>query len=338
MRKIAAYICTILMLAACLDKKITYTESPQAKIMLHPNWECEGGLHSKPSGMSVILYNKEAQPEFSDVDNNVDSILITSQQGTKHILLFNQSPSEFGSMHFNDMNCFDKACVVLQKLKLRRRANDLWEENTPLMNEPEPLAVSADTITITKDMVRESFVNNKTYKVDVCPQLINYKFDIYVKIQGFENIRSVEGSISGLAEGCYLSSGEPLHTTISQYLKSNNLVRTRQGDNSEIVNNYIHFNINCFGLPTQKIKKENRKEHDNILKLHFLLRDGKTVFDYSKDVTMLIEENTTNRYLKLKIDKDIPNLPNVSPGGETESGFDAEVLNWEYGGEVEITV
>lgn len=307
--------------------------------------------------MTVTAYNKEGLVAVRERSNDTQGIKLRLKDGEYEVLTFNYSDFEFGSMTFIDMDKLSQAWVSLNPILMR--PSETWDEGVTYVREPEAFYVGLEKVNI-----KNGKVDGKGYEIFTSPKNLNSTFYIEVSVSGIENMKSVEGSISGMAAGCRLFDGRPSEARVVHLLtnpkakvkgkkeqKSN--YRDQHASEENIpIDGIVRFKISCFGLPFSKQYISSRSAQDNVLKLHFKLRDNKTELDYkfnvgkliryleveSKSLQAVFSEDPT-KYLFLQIGEDLgPTLPFVIPEGDQESGFDAEVSDWEDGGEIIIDV
>ena len=114
------------------------------------------------------------------------------------------------------------------------------------------------------------------------PENVIYLVDIKVHVKGIYNVRSIESSLSGLAEGMLLESKERTSKRVTHLLKNWNTV-TSETDRSE---GYLHATCTAFGLPADHTKAAE----ENTLNLSVRLVDNETVLDYAFLVGNRIQE------------------------------------------------
>lgn len=357
----------VVLLTACgpdefLIRRDMYANvSRSPKVRLEVDWQSLFG--TRPTGMTVMMPGLGGN-SFSTSTNSVDGIDLSLNADTYPTLVYNLSPDEFGSMDFHNTDSYDSIHVTLTPITMR--ANEDWDKDVKYMREPEDLGVALDTIRITPEMVEDysaivrqrlsdGYTGDRAdtvmYVFHETPFPVISKLNVIVRVLGLNNASSVEGNISNMADGFYLTG---LHST---YGKGMHLLDNWKAsfDRGNSKNGYIRTTISTFGLPHGTENVENRDSTLNYLTLFFKLVDGKTTKEYRYAVGDLFKyvENangqrnyTTNVTLELdlSIDADsrgntIPDLPDVKPsGGSSGTGFDAHVDDWEDGGTADISM
>lgn len=361
-KKIYILILLVLSIFSCHRRPLEFYDNQYSDIWLILDWHNYG--EEKPGGMTIAAFDMDSKLSAREISNETDSIEIKLQKGEYNLMAFNYTPSEFGTFSFHDMNRYNRAWVELNPITMR--SPEKWDEGAKYACEPEKLVVAVDKINIEK--------LNKRYRIYAKPEVVNSTLYIEIYVGGLENMRSVEGSISGMAAGCRLYDITPTKETVVHLLqkprvklKSKSKENARgaeqeqekgkhygkyNSESQEAADGILRFKLSCLGLPLGKQLMSDRVESDNDLKLHFLLRDNKTEIDYKLNVGRLIKyldiapgtlsvsyTDFPSKNLSLQVGEDLgPELPFVVPDGDQESGFDAEVDDWEDGGDITIDV
>lgn len=314
----------VMMLSGCgpdafLDRREFISEDGStAQVRIDVDWSGTG--RSDPTGMTTMLFDKEGN-FVENPTNNVSTANLQLTADDYRLLLFNLSRGEFGSLLFDNIDSYDSITIHLANLQSRR--NESWDQGVTYSREPENISVVTDTISITQQMVNRSRDGkNYTYVFNEAPHNIVSTLNIRVHVRGIDNIRSIEGSISGLADGYMPTQGHPTSTTATHLLDE--WRATADSDSTD--NGYITTSISTFGLPYSDSTAST-------LTLFFNLKDGRTTRTYHYFVgnsfvyeTPLIIDLTIN---------DGPTMPHVTDDNGS-SGFDAEVDPWDDGGNTDI--
>lgn len=303
------------------------------EMMLYVDWNKYAD--GNPTGMTAFTYGEEAGKAYA-VSNNVDSMLLSRPMDKYRLLLFNLSPDEYGSMDFLDMDNFDSARVMLTPIT--QRQNHSWDKGGVYQRDPEQLYVARDTLDFSyqsSQVTKRSSDMTDTWRYSAFEQPQPYVTQLVIRVRviGIRSLRSVEGSISGFSAGYYLGRNCGTDSTGTQLLDAWKITVDSVGAND----GYITTSISTFGLPP----KADRQSSDNVLKLAFTLVDN-TVRVYTVDVgNKIVELPDLEVGAKLKYQMTLyssvadVNLPNVKPSGEG-SGFNAEVDDWDNGGDYDI--
>jgi hypothetical protein len=303
------------------------------EIMVHVDWNKYAD--GNPTGMSVYTYGQDGDNE-RDVSNNVDSMLLDRPMGQYRLLVFNLSTDEFGSMDFHDMDNIDSARAMLTPVT--QRQNRTWDKGVTYQREPEALYTAVDTLDFSEQSARvtkRSTLMTDTWRYDAWeqPKPAITRLIIRVRIEAIRNLKSVEGSISGFSSGYYFGRNCGTDSTGTHLLDSWKVTVDSVG----AANGYITTTISTFGLPPKSVHQAN----ENVLKLAITLADN-TIRVYTLDVGnqfVVLPDDEGGSGLSYQMTlygklADIT-LPTVKPS-EEGSGFDAEVDDWDNGGNYDI--
>lgn len=354
----AALLSTAVFLVACgpdafLDRREMYANVERTPMVrLEVDWLSRFG--QRPTGMTVIMPGMSGGNSFSTTTNSVDGIDLHLAVDSYRTLVYNLSPGEFGSMDFHNENDYDSIRVNLTPIQVRATAG--WDKDYTYAREPEDIGVALDTITVTPEMterysalvrqrlargLRGDRADTALYVFRETPASVVSKLDVIVRVLGITNALSVEGNITDMADGYYLSQ---LHTTSTRCVHRLEDWKMYV-DSTGAKNGYITTSIKTFGLPHGTEDVAGRDSALNYLNLYFKLRDDSTIlqFHYAVgDLFRYVEErhgvrtytNGVTLELELRINADThPDVPDIPPDlpdveDKTGMGFDATVDDW----------
>lgn len=330
----------LLSLSSCgedafLNRRDFYHEPDNHECLLVYNYDWTKMGLLPPSGMSSRLEGRHTGTQ-TDLTNNVSSNSFIVEADTFKLMTYNLSPGEFGSLTFYHPGSYDSIRVKVNAWLGHDNKN--WEGSMVYSQEPEAIGVGLDTVSITQQNVEQG--DTIVRPIVVSPLVSTLKLRIHVK--GLKNMRSLEASITGLADGCYLTHPELPTDTCNMYL--NNWRTSLDSNNTD---GWVTTTVNCFGLPVGYKRVENRAANLNTLRLAFTLRDNTPRY-FTFEVGDLFHyyegnaDETAVGYitlnLELKLDINLPNrtitLPDVTDNNS--SGFNADVDPWEEGGNTDI--
>ena len=343
---IACMLGMVMFTTSCEHKDLCYHHPHSSKMRIDVDWAQFDEV--TPTGMSVMLFNEtDGSLHTTALSNDITHAYFTLTRGEYHSIVFNQSPSEFGTVLFHDMDNYHNARVVTNRY-LSRWYVSRSDDSREVADQPEWIAADrSHNIVVTDAMVTEaarcyapgSVVNPieaQEFVIDtLVPLNIIHTLNVKVNMTGIQELRSARASITGLAEGYIFSTEMPTTSCVTQLLEtwklSSDESDTWEGEGP--IPGYITAQITFFGLPDGHCADED----ENIFELSLLLVDNKTKVDYIYNVGHLItrdpeKENTWN--LELSIGE----LPNVVPEGATGAGFNATVDDWEDGEDISIGV
>ena len=322
-----------------------------AQVRINMDWQTYFG--ETPTGMTMLLAKDGDAVTTSRISNNVHTQVFQLEPATYKLIVFNQTVDEFGSMRFENLNSHNDAAA--RATNITTRYTRAWDRGAVYMADPELIGCAVDTITITEEMIEDyyTFVDYRqrgnvpdtaqfVFDEVVNPMITHLRARIYVK--GYDNMRSVEASITGMADGFYMSRVD--RTVESGTMLLDSWTATPNGSENT---GWITTEISTFGMPFGKEKKDDRLPEDNVLTLAFLLKDGTVkTFEYNVGKIMKYETPSGDALTKAEVLRDIiveiilddpidsPDLPDVDPDSKNASGFDAHVDDWEDGGTIEV--
>lgn len=326
-------------LFSCHHKDLlTIEDTPKARIRINVDWT-DFMDKETPSGMSVIAYPVDGSKPFSALTNDISYAEMLLPAGMYNLMVYNQSPSEFGSITFSDMDNFYAASIHAVTVSTRwykSRADDERVVTQPEwfgVDRIENVEVTQKMVDRTSEMKRLSGVDKKDYTTiisNLYPQNIISTINVRVHIKGAHNLRSARASLTGLAEGWLLGKYCPTTETVTQLLEQWTLTL----DSSDPTQGYITAKITSFGLPDA----HSYNPTENLFTLQLLLVDGKTMLELSFHVGDKLKKRKDlgrDLWLELRLDE---TLPDVEPSGGSSSGFDAVVNDWGDEEDVKVNI
>lgn len=333
--RLTLLLCALLAFASCNHKELCYTHPHKARIRLDVDWSLF--RVETPTGMSVLFYPEEGGAPQTVLSNTTTHVETDLAIGTYRALVYNQSPSEFGSVTFSGMDALETAAVYADTHTSRwytARADD-----ERIIAEPEWIGTcTSGTLDVTRPMVdattearnrsRQAPAPETNVLGTLVPQNIIYTITVNIHLRGIYNLRSARASLDGLAAGYEFGSGKPSAAKGTQLLES----WTVTTDPDDPTRGVLTSRIQSFGLP----EGHKGEAGENTLGVSLLLVDNKTQLDYTFKVGDSFVRGTDVE-ITLSIDKTIEEpLPDVKPEGGSSGGFNATVDDW--GDEVDIDI
>lgn len=265
-------------------------------------------MEEKPSGMTLLLAKDGDVFTTTRVSNNVDEITMRLPAGNYKVMVVSYAFDEYASMTFSDQGSYSS--VVARSNDLTNRINEAWDRGVVYMMVPEVVGIATDTFSISQEDIeaQRHFVDYREREKPDTLAIVRREtvydmtclLNIYVRVSGLKFMRSVVGSITGMADGFYLS--RTLRTaehgplllddwfrrlgTLQEVMED--FRRTRAPDHRVTradtitiddveddgeVHEWICMRVPTFGLPHSD---KERNERSNTLTLCFTLRDGST--------------------------------------------------------------
>ena len=302
----------------------------------------------KPDGVTLYVFrNDEFYMQHTTAD--VDSCRVNLLPGRYRIYMVSQSPDEFSTMTFHNMDDIGNAYIRLTD-------NDVsWLESNPdapVVCNPEMLTVGvSDEFEVTEELIEEikkgdyvigddeeGYVRFYTLRVPVTPMSVISQFWVSIYSANADMLKAVRASTSGMARTFYITQGvtgdEECTQVISEWSLAIDDPETRVG--------HLDGKITTLGLPRGEMPSIQR---DSTLNVATLLIDNKTVDKYTFFVgnQIFLDDPPPQGYLHLyrlilgTRENPVITPSVVNPPG-SESGFDAIVDDWEEGDELEVNM
>ncbi len=343
---------------SCERRPLTYDYHPYCEVTLDVDWDA---LEKSPTGMTAIFYPQNGGKPVTHTTNDVFGTYVNLRSGIYNVILFNQSPPEFGTIGFRDMHTYETA--EIHAVEVSSKGWYVKSDDEKVAVHPEPFAVATlEGFIVTEEMVESQMrARSQDVRVDtrshisLVPKKIIVDGNVTVHVDGIHNLRSVRGSISGLAENfapCSFATGSEYVTHLLEQWK----VIPSEKDHTE---GSIETCFTSFGMPGMLLSRASDDKYweNAILEISILLVDNKTVKDFSFNIGKHIELSEEGGDIVLNVElreiigdgpggepgDDPPGageppivLPDVKPEGGSSAGFDVTVDDW--GEDVDIEV
>lgn len=288
-----------------------------------------------PTGMTFVLFqhndsvtNKDKQiiNIASKTTNNTAFVDFNLKPAKYIAFVFNQSPSEFGSFSFNNIDDWNKAEVSATQCSSK------WcvIHGEPIINNVEWLGAASKEISLTQDMI-DSAEGSRIALDTMHASNTVYTLTVNVHIRNINALRSARAYIQGMAHGFMLGGHSPCKEKATQLLEKWSLSKdSTASDGNNTIKGTIKSQVATFGLPSG----HSGKPEDNMLHLECLLRNDSILrLDYKIGDCFKQETDDTSN-LNLTVDiimKDpLPYIPDTSEDNEesSASGFDVTIDDW----------
>ena len=339
-------VMTMMFFTSCEHKELCYKHPHTTKVRIDVDWS-KFTKYEIPTGMTLMLYPKYSDKSaISHLSNNTSQAIVNLPVDRYHVLVFNQSPSEFGSVLFRGLDKQETAEVTTNNYTSRWYT--VRSENEKVATDPEWLGVGNyidaevtqkmldDEVATTMNAITRS---GESVIATIIPVNIVHTVNVKVHIKGIPNLRSARGSLNGMSEGYRLTAMQPLSGKVTHLMEE----WTMKRDATDPTMGVIEGSFTSFGLPSG----HQSTAEENLLTLSMLLVDNKTVMEFTFNVGDKFTRRTTdedlgqeaevNLELYLELYPDIT-LPDVAPEGGSSGGFDAKVDDWGDEEEFEIGV
>ncbi len=333
MKRIILYLISFLAVS-CELRELTYGYYPVCNLTLDVDWSLFG---ETPDGMTAIFYPKrKGLKPVVHTTNEVRSTIVPLSKGTYDIILFNQSPGEFGTLNFKGLNQYNTAEVYLETINM-----ELGEEEVAL--QPERFAVATmEDFTVTEEMVVQSMQiaagkddvgTHISTAIRMTPKCVVTPGIVRIHIEGFPNLGSLRGSISGIAgnfiHSQYSSGSRKVTHLFESWSRQQYQDNPDQGLVKTSFSSFGHPNMLLSRVESSVMTRANDSEWENsTLDISILLSDNETILDYSFDVGDYVRKVEENGQMTLIIDIEgqirLPDVVTNNGGGS----FDATVDDW----------
>lgn len=338
--------------ASCEHKELCYKHPHTTAVRVDVDWS-RFTRYETPTGMTLMLYPQSSQESVvTHLTNTTSHAILELPADRYHLLLFNQSPSEFGTLTFQGLDKQETATVVAGEIKSRwYTARNDYEK---VVAAPEWLGVgNYSNAEVTQQMIdaeveamlRAGTSNNVPTIASMTPFNVVSTLKLRLRIRGIQNLRSARAALNGMAEGFHLTTMQPTKG------KATHLVEewAMQRNATDPTTGVIEASFTCFGLP----EGHQFTAEENQLSVSLLLVDNKTIKEYSFNVgdqfmvhdpaarhnNPLTRDQGAEVSLEILLDLETEiTLPDVQPEGGTSGGFDAEVEDWGEEEEYELSL
>ncbi len=340
------FAAVLMLSASCRHQELCYHHPHTANVRIDVDWS-RFEPYEKPTGMTLMLYPENrlldegtrdemgAQGTTATSDGVVTHLTNTTSHAVLslpanryHVLVFNQSTTEFGSFTFRDMEELGSAVVVMRYRSRWYRSRDGGDGD--VATDPEWLGVgNYDGAQVTQAMIDAEAdrlatggQTPPTVIAEVIPDNVIYTVKVRVYMNNIYNLRSARASMTGMAEGYQLTRDRRLPTTATHLLEQWRMTQ----DEADPTKGYIDAAFTCFGLPDG----HSGAAEANLLTLDALLVDNKTVerFEFNVGNRFELDESDPNRKTYSVVIRDPVALSDAEPEPGSGGGFDVKVDDW----------
>lgn len=321
----------ILAASSCIEPILHLRQSME--ILVKVLWKVDvypEGL--KPDGVTFYVF-REGEFYMQHTTANVDSCVLQLAPGRYKLYMISQSPEEYWTMDFENMQDIDNArvSVVETKSSWYTRADD-----EVLINNPELIVAGvSDEFEVSEAMVEQynrsltKAGENAVYYtilVPVNPQSITSQYWVTIYSDNADVLKAVRASTTGMARTFYLTQGKTGDDEGTQLISQWTLTM----DDEQRRVGHLDGYVTTFGFPRGELPSSDR---DSTLNVTALLVDDKTTENYVfyvGDKIHLEDPPAGYRYLYRIIFGSIfePAIhpEDVKPHG---GGFTAGVTDWD---------
>ncbi len=308
-----------------------------------------------PNGMTLMLWGQQTGDRvFQTTNGHIATVNL--RPDTYQLIIFSNTEEEYLYQRLYDRSSFSDIAMRLDHYASRTDGQDYIQY-------AEPIGVATDTFQITQEMAaqeniifvpydeyldgnheRELF-SEHYYEIPEHATPMTVTLFLKAKVKYRQSMKSIEASISGMADGFYLSRINRTRETGTIELDPNGWQFLTYGEERDSMGLIVNKTA-TFGLPYGKELLAERDSADNVLSFRITLANDSVQqcsFRVGKNITYLTPEGREAqvRYrqdlhdLRLEIDlSDVIVMPPMP--AMAGAGFDAVVVDWEDGGTFEI--
>lgn len=309
----------------------------------------------KPDGLTYMAARNGDKVTIYPATHNVDATTdLRLEPGHYLFTVMNKSFGEYSTISFVNRNSHQNACARSKTYYVHNET--LWDNGRLYMEEPENIGIGVDTFDVPKSIDDLEFYYWRDYqdandihiKRNVTVWPMTTTLNIIVKVRGISYMRSMEGYVTGMADGFYLNqtwrTSEVGTLKLVEWERDLSDKARRAAASEEDPNvGWMTCKVTTFGLPHGRELVKWRTKESNYIMLHFTLLDGKTkdfAYYVGKNVRYVNDNGELDVFktpdvrlaLNLVIDApfynddEVPILPYAQPEGSGQ--FDAEVEPW----------
>ena len=359
-----AVVFSVILFAVSCDKDIDFGfkdlcfyHPHTAPVKVNVDWSFFRHLE-RPTGMSVYVWSQNnPNKNTTFLTHSLSSIKLNLEAGKYDAFVYNQSELEFSTIEFHNLDDFNKAEARVIQVKSNWLSTK--QPITKVGAEPEWLAIDCiRDVEVTDEMVAKAEAEylatlpeaNKQLQQQkstreatktenevgpLVPKSIIKNLDIYVHLENLPFLRSALGAIGDMAEGCYISTGQPTERHVTHTVGTWGLVYDQTPSGGvDLMKGAIKVSLSTFGLPAG----HQGKPEENNLYIRLLLVDNETILERDFPVGDIIAE--LNKYDGTLLDENgqpiwpeihvywPEPLPEVEPVGGGGGAFDVGVSEW----------
>lgn len=316
-----AVVAASMLCCACDRRQLEVTPDEHVRAKITVKWDAcfKSRFGYTPEQTTFMVWDDlgNAPITRTSFDN---SVLMTLDPGTYQLVAFNEIADTYNEagLHFYNSASYERMAL---------RSLTYADEGTSYMYPPKTpgIAVVLDTFQVTRDMVEGDTVifvpyeefrdkgyrfgneHQRTFELPETPWLMTVDLSVTVKLKHWQSVKAVNGSISGMADGFYLSRVERTRETGLLHFDPNNWSRTRYGSEADSTGSYT-TRIASYGLPLDKELISERKNTDNVLRLALTLSNDSVVNCQYNVGKLLRYSNAEGKETRIRTRRDLQGL------------------------------
>jgi hypothetical protein len=357
MQTLVLHLASLLLLftvfASCYREPLELYHDGKADVQITYDWMSEFG--HRPDGMTLMLAKDSDQISSYDVTHNIDQTSMRANSGTYKLTVMNNTFAEYSTVNFYNRNSHND--IYAKSKTYYVQSEQIWDNGRTYLEQPEKIGVGIDTFTVSNvidslifyDYREESKTDTIHYRRHVVIEPMTTTLTVRVKVRGISYMRSMEGYVTGMADGFYLNQrwrtrdvGTIKLEGFERDYEYEKEARRRAGEDPEENVGWMTCYVETFGLPHGRELLKDRVPESNYIMLHFTLIDGRTVdfaYQVGKNIRYQGDDGTLEIFYQADValeldlvidapfyDDEVPLMPYAQPEGTGQ--FDADVEPW----------
>ena len=335
-------------------KDLCFYHPHTAPVQVGVDWSMFSHIE-KPSGMTVYVWSEDPDKEnYTFLTHNLNAITLDLEAGNYNAFVFNQSAPEYATIEFHNLEDYDRAEARVMQVKSNWYFTKLPE--TKVGSVPEWLAIDCvEDIQVTDEMVSiaekehiaelfgDNSIHGRSGEVTrsqnhigtLIPKSVVKNLNIFIHLENAIYLRSGIAAIEGLAEGCYIASGQNTEGRVTHTLETWKFINEKdENGDIMIMSGALNASLSTFGLPAGHTGNPD----DTFMHVKLLLVDNTTLLEQRFSIGEIIKD--LNSYDGTQFDADgnviwpelhvywPEPLPEVEPVGGADGAFDVGVGDW----------
>lgn len=313
------------------DTRRELFEDNSIPVKININWK---DANINPNGTSIWVFsedNPESTPRQYLTHDSTYTVHL--KKGSYSILVFNESINDFDYILFRGTSSYETFEAYAIPIETKGRFAKSQEEQVAAR--PDILAVDRiELFTITRDIINLG----KGITLDFSPKrlVVSVQMTIHIKNLSSMADNGNAASLSGLAGGVMLSTGNKTINPVTHYFQLSNKILDPGSDN----NGTISSCFNSFGLMGSLRENKVKSHYEQFITLYLKLRDNSiyppVVINVTDDIEYVGNAQHCISIVLGTEGSESVQLPYVIGDNDNDSGFEVDVSDW--GEEVIIDV
>lgn len=350
---------------SCQRIEITYDDSMEYDmVQIDIDWSKTGMI---PDGATVVFYPKNGTTPVKVLMTSTTQ-QVKLKKGVYSIIAINNSFSDFDNIVFRGINKYET--IEAYAKPIARPAKIKTESNSFTKGLDQLAIAKLDYFEVTQEMVNATKARIVATKngtksttplttLTVQPRLILVPITVSVRVEGINNIRYAQGVLTGMSEGIMLSNYKLTSHQTSHFFDFKITPSVSDYTQGDLGADLISFGfpqevMNSIDMPTIMINNSIPTNDDPVkstwapqtknvtyttplkLEIYAPLIDNVSTFNEIFDVNADVKQNGSS--VVIEVNMLVIKVPDVTPTGGTNSGFNADVSDWGTTNKIPIAI